>query len=186
MGGFSTIAGYDDGLTGDGFGSGFTDSTVGFEDGAAGDAFGGSGVTDSGAGLDTSSDFNIEDFYGFDAGTLPDQLALAQNTESAPSPFYDGGMSESGSGSAAPAAARSYTSGANWNTALSSLAKFGSSFASLVSGASSSTPRPALTPTGAPLRPQSGPVNGAHFTLIILVVFGIGLALAFSGERKGS
>lgn len=154
MGGFANFGGYDDGLTGDGIGSGFSDSTSGYsgidqglldavdvgpvDPGAPVQADYTSGLTDAGV-------FDL--FGGVDTTT---SVNLAGNSETPPA--FDGslGVSENGSGSAPPAhGTTSVISASGLNAAFNALGKFGVSFASMFSG-NRVAAGPGGVPVGAP------------------------------------
>lgn len=181
MGGFSTFVGFDDGATGDGYGYGLTDSAVGYVDETTDPAPGTATPGQSLAGEQT--DLGVGDFDLF--GGLGDHLDLSQNTESAPSGSIDLGISENGSGSAAPSANTKTVSGADWNQAIGALGKFGAGIAGIITGHSV-----AMTPGGVPigaagsrvLSAKQTHISGIHL-LAIVAIGGILLVMLFSGSR---
>lgn len=188
MGGFANFGGYDDGLTGDGLGSGIADSQTGWDgidqvdNPDPGTAEPGSSVQlDTTGGI--ADDLAISDLYN--GHTALDSVNLAGNTETAPNPSSTYGVSDNGAGAAAHNLSGTTPSvGApQVNMMLNALGKFGTGIASLVTG------NRAAVVNGQPIgaagsrlivpRPPTS-ISKSNFTLILVVVGVVIIGLAFS------
>lgn len=206
MGGYTNFGSLDDGLTGDGIGSGFTDSIASWSgDPAEFDLQDTSNVTGSDIPLDSSegsTGLSIDDLGTL--GTLHDSNSLSGISDGAPDAFgdsYEFPFDTNGEGTATQAltakAPMSTGSSGDILASLSAFGKFGASIAGVLSGN-----HPA-TIGGVPIgargsvaydangRPIVGPglrsasISGSHTTLIVAVVLGIAVVLMFvPGARK--
>ncbi len=181
--------------SGESFGSGLDTSALDY---SGSDGFGTNSFDDTMQGSSVALDFSggvtdqsIADF-GNSSTTDPwASLNLSGVSDPPPSWWESDPASENGSGTAASAFHPLDTTGHNYDqtsSVLNALGKFGSSIGQLFAqgtapGASS---HPQGYGNGNPnFRRPTQPVSKSHVSLLIAILFGLGVAVAFGGGRNG-
>ena len=199
MGGYTSFGSLDDGDTGDGIGAGLTDSITDYS-GTDTDPFSTSDVTGSDLTLDSSSGITglgVSDLQDPLGSSLFDDQSLSGVSDQPPDAFDDSGEAPydtAGSGSSTPAkAVLKPTVSPDFTSSIAALGKFGSSFASIITGNKPATVggvpigaqgSVALNANGQPIvgvGTKSASITGGHTTLILAVVGALAAYLAFSG-----
>jgi hypothetical protein len=196
--GYTDFGSYDDGLTGDGYGSGLTDSIDGY---SGEDALSNPDTTSDVTGSDLQLDYSngatglgVSDLG--DSGDYFDDNSLSGITDGTLDPYGDTGeasLDTNGEGTAGTmGVSKTAQSGGDWSIGLSSLGKFGASLAGVLTGNHPATV--GGVPIGArgsiALDANGRPINGPglsaaslsanHTTLIVGVVVALAAFLAFS------